>query len=333
MSLLRQIFPPEPESRGSPCPDALHVSPEGELLVPGTPAFYDRIGYRNPDFDLGDYAIRNMGFVSIARLSADRVRLRFRPDLVGGRTIDELNRYLRQRPVQNVEIEYLDRDWETESWPNDQTLVHRVIELCGRSVKQTDQHPYRVEPLELQAAAEDYSHPLKPMFQKWRASLGQFNETTLPFLQRFGFFSKLVILSAAREGDPLRFQFLGSGIEMYDEETLCRLVGQPFTDQPDKDYAAWINSQYIHFLGSKQPRLDCVEAKVHHSTRQMRSVRYERLLLPWHASNGAALLTITSVLHSAEYLETANENPVPFPGKSGSNHFALQAESKLLDSG
>lgn len=308
MSLLRQIFPPEPESRGSPCPDALHVSPEGELLVPGTPAFYDRIGYRNPDFDLGDYAIRNMGFVSIARLSADRVRLRFRPDLVGGRTIEAVCRYLVQRQFESVELSYLGRSWIVEMWPNDPALFSRLVDLCTKPVKPTNEAPYHIEALELNSAVEDYSHPLKPMLQKWRTAFGEFNETTLPFFQRFGFFSKLIIAGMPRPGAPLRFEFLGSGIQVYDEENIFQLVGQPVTDQPDKDYGAWVNAQYSALLESRQPRLDCVDASVRYSHNQMRTMRYERLLLPWRGSNGACLITIASVLLSEERVSIANDN-------------------------
>lgn len=306
MSFLRLISPAEPDPQGSLCPPALYVSPEGALLVPGTPAFYDRIGYRNPDFDLGDYAVRNMGFVSIARISPERVRLRLRPDLVGGKTIERLRQYLGQGSAQQVEIECLDRNREPESWSNDSTLLQRLIELCASPVTQDNRHPYRVEPLELQAAAADYSHPLKPMFQKWRASLGQFNETTLPFLQRFGFFSKLIIAGMPRPGEPLRFEFLGSGIQIYDEEHIFQLVGQPVSNQPDKDYGAWIEAQYSALLESKQPRLDCVDATIRHSRNQMRSVRYERLLLPWRGNNGAYLITITSVLISEERVSVAD---------------------------
>ena len=73
MSVARDLFPSlaVPGRSGT-----LYVAPEGEILVPGTPSFYERIGYRNPDFDLGDYAVRNMGFVGIGRVAPTRLRVR-----------------------------------------------------------------------------------------------------------------------------------------------------------------------------------------------------------------------------------------------------------------
>ena len=333
MSFLRLISPVEPDPQGSLCPPALYVSPEGALLVPGTPAFYDRIGYRNPDFDLGDYAVRNMGFVSIARISPERVRLRLRPDLVGGKTIERLRQYLGQGSAQQVEIECLDRNREPESWPNDSTLLQRLIELCASPVTQDNRHPYRVEPLELQAAAADYSHPLKPMFQKWRASLGQFNETTLPFLQRFGFFPKLVIIGVSKSGDDLRFLFQGSGIQIYDEDTIARLIGQPVSDQPDRRFGEWVNAKYKVFLQGRKPRLDSVEATIKHSQQEIRAIRYERLMLPWHSTNGSSVITVASVLISERRTKIANEGTQSTSlAASGSPHLLDRPTDEALNS-
>ncbi len=294
----------------------LCISPEGELLVPGTAPFYERIGYRNPDFDAGDYAVRNMGFVAISRLSRDRLRIRLRPDLVTGQAVEEVCRYLAERSLEEIELDYLDDEWKREIWPNDPALLHRLVMLCA-ATKPAERVTFHAEPITVSDAVEDHGNPFKPLIQKWRVSFGQFNETTLPFLQRFGFFPKLVILTRAGPGEPLRFSFIGSGVQVYDEATMGELIGRPVTDQPDRAYGEWVGSQYAAFLESERPRLDCIEARVRHSSDQVRSVRYERLLLPWRSASGSQLITCASVLLAEERTTVANENSPVGPTVTG----------------
>ena len=110
----------------------LCISPEGELLVPGTGPFYDRIGYKNPDFDASDYVVRNMGFVSIARASQDSLRVRFRPALLTGQAIQTTCEYLGRQPVPSIEMNYLENgEWSTESSPNDALVRQRLATLCS----------------------------------------------------------------------------------------------------------------------------------------------------------------------------------------------------------
>src|SRR3546814_9426385 len=75
----------------------LCISPAGDILVPGTQTFNERMGYQNPDFDIGDYAVRNMGFIAISRATPDELKLRFRPELVSGKAVEALTRFVTSR--------------------------------------------------------------------------------------------------------------------------------------------------------------------------------------------------------------------------------------------
>ena len=65
---------------GGPRKMQVSVSPEGAVYAPGTEAFFERIGYSNPDFDASDYVVRNLGFVSIVPEIKSAGRDEFRPE-------------------------------------------------------------------------------------------------------------------------------------------------------------------------------------------------------------------------------------------------------------
>ena len=304
------IFPRDPFTQGeAPRLGTLFIAPEGDILVPGTPAFYERIGYRNPDFDLGDYAVRNMGFVAVSRVAPTRLRVRFRPALLTGRAVEAICRYLAKGQASEVEINYLDGDWTTECWPNDPAVMQRVAELCTQPVAQATGAPFDIKPLELANAAKDYSNPLKPLFQKWRASFGTFDDSTMSFLARFGFLPRLVIITAPNAAETPRFQFLGSSLRIYDEQTQMEMIGRPVDEQPDKKFAEWISAQYKAVLDAHQPRLDSLQVAVQQTGLDQRHIGYDRLMLPWRSSTGTTLLTVSSVQTSNGGQQAANENP------------------------
>lgn len=289
----------------------LYISPEGDFLIPGTPAFFDRIGYRNPDFDAGDYSVRNLGFVGVTRNAEGALKLRFRPDVLTGKAVDGAFRYLVKHPGSSITLEYLADSWMVETWPNDSAVLHRIVVLCSQPPQQGRKAsaPFSTQALRLDEASEDHGNPLKPLFQKWRVSLSTFDDTTLPFLMKFGCASKLIIMAAANREDPLRFQFIGEGLEFYDKKALYEFIGRPITCQPDKKYASWIAEQYNALIASNEPRLDLVEALIAQPSGTVRRSRYERLLLPWSSPTGQVIVTCASVLISAENNVNANDNP------------------------
>ena len=81
------------------------VSPEGTVLAAGTEAFFERIGYANPDFDSSDYVVRNLGFISISRRSRDRMTVRLRPSLVSQNALDACLKILMNQDFSQGEIQ------------------------------------------------------------------------------------------------------------------------------------------------------------------------------------------------------------------------------------
>jgi len=284
---------------GGPKRVQVSVSPEGSVLTPGTDAFFERIGYANPDFDASDYVVRNLGFVSIARRSRDRMTIRLRPSLVSPNALDSALRILVSQRFAQGEIQRYERDWVSELWPNDPALLHRLVDLCEKA-QQVQEPRFGTRPLDIGTVSNDNSNPLKPLFQKWRVSSSIFDDTTMPFLINYGLDYRLSVVTAPRVGEPLRFQFFGEGFKFYDEHQKMRVIGAPLEDQPDREYGRWLAAQYNVVVETGRPSLDYVTARIQPDSGPSRRSRYERLLLPWRTNDDKVVVTCASVLISTE---------------------------------
>ena len=104
----------------------LCVSPEGRVFTPGTASFHGRVGYRDPDFDLADYAVRNMGFVLLVLLPTHAARVRCRPKLLTPTAVRRICRELRYREVSGVEIDCVGDGTTPANWSNYRALLRRL---------------------------------------------------------------------------------------------------------------------------------------------------------------------------------------------------------------
>jgi hypothetical protein len=281
------------------------ISPEGSVLAPGTEAFFERIGYANPDFDASDYVVRNLGFISVVRRSRDRMTVRLRPSLVSPKALDAALKILVNQDFKQGEIQRFEMDWVSEIWPNDPAMLHRLVDLCEKA-QQPLEPRFGAKPLDINRISEDNSNPLKPLYQKWRVSSSIFDDTTLPFLINYGLDYRLSVVTAPRVGEPLRFQFFGEGFKFYDDRQRMRVIGAPIADQPDADYGRWLAEQYAAVVESGRPSLDYVTAHIQPDSGPSRRSRYERLLLPWRTNDDKVIVTCASVLIS---MEEINEQP------------------------
>src|SRR3546814_494642 len=127
-------------------------------------------------------------FIAISRATPDELKLRFRPELVSGKAVEALTRFVTSRDARTIELEIFAEDWRSERYPNDHTVVQRIVELCATpSIRSTTTRPrFLVKPLALAEAVGDYGNPMKPIIQNWRVSSGGVAATTLPFAMRSG---------------------------------------------------------------------------------------------------------------------------------------------------
>ncbi len=301
---------------GGPRKMQVSVSPEGAIYAPGTEAFFERIGYSNPDFDAGDYVVRNLGFVAISRRSRERMMVRLRPSLVSGAALNSALRVLVGQEFAQGEIQHYGREWTSEVWPNDPAMLHRLVELCEKSHAPAEPR-FGAKALQLDSLADTDGNPLRPLFQKWRVSASVFDDTTMPFLIGYGLDYRLIVMTAEDAGDPLRFQFMGEGFKFYDARQKANIIGAPIDHQPDSDYGRWLASQYSKVVETGKPSLDYVTACIRSDQGPGRRSRYERLLLPWRTADNRLLVTCASILISSETEAAENGDFQPEISPSG----------------
>ena len=109
----------------------LAVAPDGRVLVPGTPSFEQHVGYRRPDFDLAEYAARNMGYVTLSWTGEDSAEMHFRPSLLTPSAVEVICRLLLRQRVIRLELRYLGEDADPARAPNLPVLLHRLLLLSS----------------------------------------------------------------------------------------------------------------------------------------------------------------------------------------------------------
>jgi hypothetical protein len=93
------------------------------------------------------------------------------------------------------------------------------------------------------------------------------------------------------------FRHFGSGFTIFDHLDpgwKYTLQGRPVAEQPDKEYASWIDASYRQALDEAAPRFDHVDAVVRTATgsghTQTDRFIYDRLMLPSRSAGGERVL-------------------------------------------
>ena len=104
----------------------LCISPEGALFAPDMPAFCRYVGYEDADFDLTDYAVRNMGFVLLLIRSHKDACVRCRPRLLTVPCVHRTCRELRQRGIVIVRLNCVQDGTDPAHWSNYRAFLVRL---------------------------------------------------------------------------------------------------------------------------------------------------------------------------------------------------------------
>jgi hypothetical protein len=104
----------------------LCISPEGFLFAPDMPAFCRHVGYVDADFDLTDYAVRNMGFVLLLIRPDKDASVRCRPRLLTVPCVHRTCRELRQRGIVIVRLNCVQDGTDPAHWPNYRAFLVRL---------------------------------------------------------------------------------------------------------------------------------------------------------------------------------------------------------------
>lgn len=270
------------------------IDPQGQWWRWPSPVLAEKLGYADPDFDLGGYATRNLGYTSLLIEDYATV-LQFRAGMVSRQALDTLKPYLAKAVAKKpVVLVFFASGWTEELYVEAEALLARMEQLGPlREPRQRDQficHPHQPRDWLYNA-----HHNLSALFELWRFVDGVYTDAAARYLSRSGLIARTVTIDG--NTDSLRIAQCGEGFSVYDSFTFHGNLGKSIADQPDAAYGNWVAQAYRRCRDSGEPQIDDIDAIIEEPGHDPRRRRYQRLILRWRRPGGDLVLTGSSMLN------------------------------------
>lgn len=249
-------------------------------------------GHYDPDFDFPEYAVRNLGFVMITQRKG-AMCVRFRPTFCGRRTAMSLLSLAGDCTDTRAAISYFGRTWSHEVCRGGQPLQRRLLEILGEPAGETGEPPFLAVPRRLSGLLRDGDNPFAPVLRRWLDNVqpGDIHE----FLESRRLYDRSMIVARMPDTGAFVFRHSGAGLQLYSSGWARSAVGRHLHDQPDHAYGRWIDDACRAVDDAQVPRYELISATVAPDGHDPRPWRYERLMLPWRATDGARLVVSVSL--------------------------------------
>ncbi len=254
-------------------------------------------GYRNPDFDFVDYAVRNLGHVMVAE-RARFVRIRLRPLFVGGRTAAALSAYLARRTPDRVVLSVFGDAWHDTLLPYAEAR-QRLDAILGATAEEQQVPPYTAVRRSLAAILDDGSDRFAPVLRRWLD--GACPENPSAFLDTCGLYDRAMIVEHCSDTGAFRFRHSGNRLRLYGASWPAAAPGRRVEDQPDSSYGERIAQACRSVDELQVPHYELIDARIGAAGRPARRWRYERLMLPWRGAAGSRLVISISRPERAQF--------------------------------
>jgi hypothetical protein len=194
-------------------------------------------------------------------------------------------------------IKYFDTSWDSEISASVEHTIERLSELCAPVPEAPAGGRYLSQPKDLSTLFGDETNRFRPLAQKWRISFGNFDSTVISLALRHQLLARMAVVGVKpRARDPV-FRFIGDGHRWVGRNYYVQGVGEKVASLPDRQYGEWVAEFYKSVAASGRPLYDLVSAPLRHEDepgRPTRTVRYERLLLPWKTPSEEVFVTLCS---------------------------------------
>jgi hypothetical protein len=189
-------------------------------------------------------------------------------------------------------IRYFDTAWHSEIIGSSEQAIVRLSQLTAPQFVEPVRQRFLVEPRAYSQLFDDEDNELRFMAQKWRMSLGHFDNTLIPFAIKHQLLSRIMIVGVRGGATDPVYRFVGDSHSTWLDQRYHRsIIGERLENIPDRDYGEWASQFHKHVARTGQPRFDCVTAAIQGQPTIYKS-RYERLLLPWSTGGAEILVTV-----------------------------------------
>jgi hypothetical protein len=281
----------------------MFVSDTGELLDARPGELRWVLNYPRADFNLSEYAIRNLGFVWF-KPESNGARLKLRADLFTRACYERVVRLVLEHRIAHLVIEHETEGEPAEVLHNINDIIARLDFLRGTTPGESPRDSFILETLDLGRLRHAKRRRMSDTFSAWVHSHGRLPRDFEP-LRRVGGFQGGHLLVSLKGRDQAIVQDWPSNILCYSQNDIAGLLGRDLCDQPDNRFGQWSSKPYYEVVSQSAARLDLVEAVIRPPNGLPMISRYERLLLPWRTSSGEFWVSGTSLTRSRRLLRSA----------------------------
>jgi len=280
------------------------IDNEGEVTVACAPRMVQRLVGGEGEADWPDRAVRDLGYV-LVRERAASLHVSLRPSLVTEAALAALFYHVAEAMPERVLLSYLLDDWRHEVVRGAHQAMTRLEDLVSSAALWQPSARYQEQTQALTFRKHAALERWVPLLAVWRLAGGRTPGRLTDLFATLGLIDRTVVLRVPNGSDRLIFEHRGTGLSFYRPCWSLMLFGRDLEDQPDRDYAVMTARAYRAALGARQPRFDAVDAVINSPGRDVRRYRYDRLILPWDAADGARFVSGISVLRTSYPLNSA----------------------------
>ena len=263
------------------------IDDSGETWPLGAPRLREAVMCADPEFDVADYAVRNLGYV-LLRPQGRLVRAEMRPALVKPPTLIGLYYNLIDLNPRQILVSRLTADGASHELFDDLSEFAATIE---RDIDDEGMQRHRPVYALSQRSLDDlersrYSR-FKAVMSLWHSARGRLPKNLMALLHQRGLQGRASLLRNPAGTGRLVYEHVGSGYSFIDNACLpFLLIGKDIEMLPDRDYGGFAAKSYYECVSEEKPRLETVSATMQRSDGQRLWSYYDRVLLPWRAGNG-----------------------------------------------
>jgi hypothetical protein len=272
----------------------LILDDEGHLWHWPFAALAQSLGSVRTGARLANYAIRNLGFISL-RLRPQGLVLSFRRGLARPQTMADAIRLLLELPDQRIVLSFLDLDWQHRVCRGPAEAIDELIGLLQGSHEEGRSFLCRAMDTGCLSERSQFAHVLR----FWGNHPAAFDHQNIGRVLQGPLRGRYLVVAAVGDQETLMIEHWGEGLGSYDPTWARRARGVPLRDQPDYRYGCAAAEAYATALRHGMPVLEDVDAIVTKPRKASVRLRYKRLILPFRRTDGEVRLLGTSLLDPA----------------------------------
>lgn len=253
-----------------------------------------QLGYADARVDLASFAVAERGAIHIRSIE-DGVRVTLRPGTFSRVALAAALQALNDlAPPRIMLVTRSGGETHAELFTSVFAFIEHAEQLAAEPPIEIKVPRYSVQRSLRNLATPSFAM-VRPIVDLWKERRGELGDEVHRAIVTAGLFSRAVLARQPAQSSRLIVEHLGAGIMIMRPCEAMLTVGHEFSEQPDRDYGAWVAEAYAETSSARRPRLDSVRAFIRASDGTTLRTRYDRLLLPWRSDGNDRFVMCLSI--------------------------------------